>query len=316
MTGPAVALDEPLLEISTADPKLGAVFYTLQMSPRHPQIRRENFRCLGCHEATVDHGKIPMHTIRRVMTRSNGNINLLLDSFVTDHTSPIQQRWGGWFVTGGHGAMKHMGNAFLEGDGLVSLGDSNVATLSGQFDLASWPVASSDIVSLMVLEHQTQMHNQLASADYAVRRAIDAHEQGLLPDGKTLESIIDASAKKVVDHLLFVDETTLDSEITCSNSFTHDFQAKGPIADDGASLREFDLKNRLFRYPCSYVIYSPSFSQLELALQAKIYARLWRVLNGEDRSEEYARLSLEDRSSVRRILAQTIDSLPDYWMAD
>ncbi|WP_182870043.1 hypothetical protein [Stieleria mannarensis] len=303
-----------LLEVSAADPKLGAVYYTINMSPRRPSMRRENFRCLGCHERTDDHGKVPVHTIQSVMARSNGKINLLLDSFVTDHTSPIAERWGGWYVTGGHGLMKHMGNAFLEGDQLVSLGPSNAETLQGQFDLSRWPVASSDIVALMVLEHQVEMHNQLASANYAVRRA---RNRSTDTDGGVadLDSVIDRSAKKVVDHLLFVDEAKLESPISCSNTFTDDFATKGPTTRDGRSLRQFDLKRRLFRYPCSYTIYSPAFAALDSQLKDRVFQRLWQVLSGQDVSPEYGHLSSQDRGDILQILRATVDDPPASWTA-
>ncbi len=301
-----------LLELSVADPNLGAVYYTIRMTPRRPYMRRENFQCLGCHEKTVDHGKIPVHTVQSVMARSNGKINLLLDTYVTDHTSPLEERWGGWYVTGHHGSMKHMGNAFLDGEELVSLGESTADTLRRQFDLSRWPVAGSDIVALMVLEHQVEMHNRLTDANYAVRRARYTSKDS--PGQQTrLDTVIDESAKLVVDHLLFVDEAKLESEIKGSDRFVEDFVAKGPTTADGKSLRQFDLQKRLFRFPCSYTIYSPAFSGLDEQLKAKIYERLWRVLSGQDVSDEYRHLSSDDRASILAILRQTIDGLPTSW---
>lgn len=302
-----------LLEVSTADPELGAVYYTMRMFPGRPLIRRENFQCLGCHEKTVDHGKIPVHTVQSVMARSSGKINLLLDSFVTDHASPIEERWGGWYVTGGHGAMKHMGNSFLEDEMLVSFGESNAETLNRQFDLSQWPSPSSDIVALMVLEHQTQMHNRLTEANYAVRRAVHAVETDASDADQELVSVVDEAAKRVVDHLLFLGETPLKSEITCSNSFTKDFSAKGPFTADGRSLRDFDLKNRMFRYPCSYLIYSAAFTSLDQRLLDRVYLRLWNVLSDQDPSPEYRHLDKEDRQAIKEILSQTVNDLPEYW---
>ncbi|MCA9138486.1 MAG: hypothetical protein KDB00_17060 [Planctomycetales bacterium] len=304
-----------LLEISVADPTLGAVYYSMNMSPNRPYLRRENNRCLVCHEKTVGHGKIPIHTIQSVAARENGSINLLLKSFVTDHTSPIHQRWGGWYVTGDHGLMRHMGNSFLVGEEMVSQGPSQVETLRQHFDLSRWPSPSSDIVALMVMEHQTEMQNRLTDANYAVRRARFIHQDTSVGDQKAIETAIDASAKLVVDHLLFTGEPQLESEIKCSNSFTLDFAEKGPKTEDGKSLRQFDLKRRLFRYPCSYTIYSKAFDGLDRQLQDGVYRKLWQVLTRQDNSPEYAHLDGADRASILQILRQTKTGLPEYWSA-
>lgn len=302
-----------LLELSVADPSLGAVYYSMRMTPGRPYVRRENNSCLGCHEKTVDHGKIPVHTIQSVSARESGKINLLLNSFVTDHTSPFHERWGGWYVTGDHGTMQHSGNSFLVDEELVSQGPSVASTLVNHFDLSRWPVASSDIVALMVMEHQTEMQNRLTDANYAVRRAHSVSQDSQSGDPKTVESVIDKSAKLVVDYLLFNGEARLDAEIKCSNSFTQDFTAKGPTTTTGKSLRQFDLKSRLFRYPCSYVIYSQAFAGLDPQLRERVYLRLWRVLTRRDLSPEYDHLSSDDRSSILEILQQTKPDLPDFW---
>lgn len=299
-----------LLEIATADPQLGAVYYTFQMSPQRVFMRRENYRCLGCHEKTVDHGKLPMHMIRSVMARDNGNINLLLKDYATDHTSPIEERWGGWYVTGEHGDMTHLGNAFLKGEEAVSLGPSTADTLQQQFDLSMWPTPSSDIVALMVMEHQAEMQNRFADANYAVRRARFVSESDDQADGQSLQTTVHDAAELVVEHLLFSGEAALSSEIKCSNSFTTDFAAKGPRTEDGKSLRDFDLKTRMFRYPCSYLIYSKVFDALEPELKSEVYQQLWQVLTNQDQSPKFAHLSVQDRSAILDILRKTKTGLP------
>jgi hypothetical protein len=302
-----------LLEISTTDPFLGAAFYSVQMSPRRPFMRRENNRCLSCHESSTEQGKVPVHMIRSVMTRSSGKVNLLLDEFVTDHTSPITERWGGWYVTGDVGEMVHMGNSFLEGERLVPRGRRNPDDLIDAFDTKPWPSPHSDLVALMVLEHQTEMHNRLTRANYAVRRARHANDEVNDDPSETLEHVIENSAKLVVDHLLFVNEAKLASPVRGSTSFADDFAARGPRDQQGRSLREFDLQRRLFRYPCSYLIYSSAFETLDPQLLRGVYAKLWRVLNGQDQSKEYEHLSAPDRAAILEIVRQTKVGLPEDW---
>ncbi|MCE2541714.1 MAG: hypothetical protein J4G16_15455, partial [Acidobacteria bacterium] len=81
----------------------------------------------------------------------------------------------------------------------------------------------------------------------------------------------------------------------------------------GRSLREISLDGRLFRYPCSYMIYTAAFEALpETALDA-IYRRMWAVLSGEVAESPYDRLALADRQVIVEILRDTKPGLPDYF---
>jgi hypothetical protein len=91
------------------------------------------------------------------------------------------------------------------------------------------------------------------------------------------------------------------------------FSAQGPSDSKGRSLRQFDLKRRLMRYPCSYMIYSEAFDGLPDEARDAIYARMWRVLSGREKAGKYAKLSLADRQAVVEILRETKKSLPDYF---
>jgi hypothetical protein len=335
-----------LLEISASDPQLGAAFYTFRMNPRQINIRRENNGCLACHRLPMTQG-VPGHAVRSVLTRPNGSINSLSRSFVTDHASPIAERWGGWYVTGDLGDMHHMGNSFLEGEDLIPKGSLHRDDLRDDIDTSRWLSPHSDAVALMVMEHQTQMQNVFTRANLDVQQAMerleipavsdpatnDVENQGA-NDGKLastaeaegtartestadaereLAEVIDRSAKSVVDYMLFTNEAPLTSAIRGSTTFAEEFARRGPACEDGSSLREFDLETRLFRYPCSYLIYSPSFSALEGPLRQRIYERLFDVLTNRDVSEEYAHLSQDVRVQILRILRETKADLPDQW---
>ncbi len=309
----------PLLEISTTDPQLGAAFYTVRMTPRRAALRRENDRCLACHKVPMTQG-VPGHGVRSVLTRPSGVINSLTRASITDHTSPIADRWGGWYVTGDLGGMQHMGNSFLEDDELVAQGNLQREDLRDDFDTSRWLSAHSDVVALMVLEHQTQMQNAFTRANHEVRRAVDADPAGDGdPDGdgnadQALEAVIDRSAKRIVDYMLFSDEAKLHAPIRGSTPFAEEFTQRGPACGDGRSLREFDLETRLFRHPCSYLIYSSAFASLDDRVRRQVYRRLWRVLTGQDTSQAYAHLGPGARASILRILRETKDDLPGYWM--
>ena len=62
--------------------------------------------------------------------------------FVTDHRSPISERWGGWYVTGTHGSQLHMGNVFAEDrdhpEAIDRAKGANVTDLSSRLDVARY----------------------------------------------------------------------------------------------------------------------------------------------------------------------------------
>lgn len=306
-----------LMEISTSDAKLGAAFYTVTMTPEKAQIKRANYDCLACHATTLTQG-IPGHTVRSVHPTVGGTMDPKKRSFVTDHTSPLSERWGGWYVTGRHGDMKHMGNAFLRGGQLDTTRSANRQSLRDSFQVGDWLTPYSDIVSLMVLEHQTQMHNTFTHADFIVRRAMYDNRTTSATTSQTdarneFDVIVADAAAAIVDYLLFVDEAALTSEIRGSIVFKGQFSRRGPQDAGGRSLREFDLKTRLFRYPCSYLIYSRAFDSLQEPLRLQVYRQLWELLNSSELSPRYNHLDGQTRETILQILRETKEDLPDFW---
>src|SRR5439155_19144427 len=97
--------------------------------------------------------------------------------------------------------------------------------------------------------------------------------------------------------------------------FVAEFAARGPKDSQGRSLRDFDLKTRLFKYPCSYLIYSASFDQLPDVVRDYLHRRLFDILSGKDTSKDFAHLSAGDRKAILEILPDTKAGLPEYWKA-
>ncbi len=199
-----------LMEISTVDEKLGAAFYTVDMMPWRAKIERADYDCLGCHATSMTRG-VPGHTVRSVMPHIDGSLDAQKPSYISDHASPLSERWGGWYVTGRHGEMRHMGNAFLRGGNLDTRDNGNRLNLREQFDTLGYLTPYSDIVALMVLEHQSQMHNVLTHANFSVRQL--QHYRSELP--KTRDSDqewqqqLAMLAKEIVDCVLFCGEAPL-----------------------------------------------------------------------------------------------------------
>lgn len=307
-----------VLELATTDAKQGAVFYTLEQTTlARPTFVRDQGECLSCHAShrTQD---VPGYLIRSVFANASGMPEFGSGTFTTDHTSPLAERWGGWYVTGTHGDMRHMGNAIFDKRAaeLDCDAHANLTSLDGLVSTAPYPGEHSDLVALMVLEHQTQMHNAIARANYETRRAM--HQAAAMnealerPPGFLSESSerrIDRAADRVLEYLLFRDEFPLTDPITWSSGFTEEFQARGIRDARGRSLRDFDLTHRLFRYPCSYLIYSEAFQELPDEVRTRVLTRLKGILEGRDLTDAYDHLTPDDREHIKQILN---DTLPEF----
>ena len=302
-----------LIEMSTTDPKLGTVFYTVDMAPWRAKVKRANYDCLGCHATSMTQG-VPGHTVRSVYTDSSGQVQAQSQSYITGHKSPLSERWGGWYVTGLHGDMTHMGNAIMQGSQLDRSHNGNRTSLENDFDTFGYLSPTSDIVALMVLEHQTQMHNVMTKADFATRKLIyDRGQEGVPTDDDEWRVQMQLVAREVVDYMLFCNEARLESEVKGTDKFVEDFMSRGPKDAAGRSLRDFDMKTRMFKFPCSYLIYSEAFDSLQEPLRLEIYRQLLAVLSGKDTSDRYAHLDAPTRQDILEILRVTKSDLPADW---
>ncbi len=299
----------PLLELSTADPKLGAVFYTLSQGINtRPRFIR-NDQCLECH-ATAKSMGVPGHLVRSFATDEDGVVDLSSGTSLVNHRTPLSERWGGWYVTGSSGGQAHRGNLF----GKAAFGKheqepnatTDVEDLKQFFDASRYPGPHSDLVALMVLEHQTHMHNFITRLQYEATMALQTY--GHL---NYLKNISESFLK----YLLFTEEAPLTAAISGGSGFAKDFAAQGPRNKQGRSLRDFDLQTRLFKYPCSYLIYSEAFDALPEKMKAHLYQRLWDILSGKDTSPGFEKLTPTDRQAILAILRDTKSGLPDYWKA-
>jgi hypothetical protein len=297
----------PLMEISEVDPHLGGVFYTLEQRKSDRPVFTRTDNCLECHASGRTMG-VPGHLVRSFETGADGMIDLPTAAESIDHRTALAERWGGWYVTGTHGKMEHRGNRigpdFARARKDPTVG-GNMASLDGLFETAKYAAPGSDIVALMVFEHQTHMHNYIARLNYMATQHLAAYGHA---------DYLKSPVEGFVKYLLFAEEFELTSPVSGDPAFVKEFEAAGPRDRKGRSLRQLDLKRRMFRFPCSFLIHSKAFHELPAALKRKIYARLDAVLAGNDASGAFARLSAEDRTAVREILADTLDDLPEDWL--
>ena len=313
-----------VLEISAVDAKLGTVFYSVdQHSPDQPAIQRQTESCLVCHSSSRMEG-VPGHIIRSLYVDAGGQPLLSAGSRTVDHTTPVKDRWGGWYVTGTHGAQKHLGNLVIRGRDVVEPVDNsegqNVTDLKFRINPDCYLSAHSDIVALMVLEHQSLVHNRLTKASFETRQtlAYDEMMRQMLdkPDDTPLEGTtrrIQNVSDRLVEALLFVNEAKLTEPLKGTSGYAEQFAMHGPRDSRGRSLRDLDMTTRMLKYPCSYLIYSQTFDQLPSLAKESVFKKLWDVLSGIDTSEKYSHLTPEDRQAIREILRETKSGLPDYW---
>src|SRR5262249_36251390 len=118
------------------------------------------------------------------------------------------------------------------------------------------------------------------------------------------------TGEPLVKALLFAGAAPLNGQVKGTSSFAADFSASGPRDSRGHSLRDFDLKTRLFRYPLSYMIYSRAFSEMPEQVKGYVYRRLNEVLTGRDQSRDFAHLSRSDREEILEILRDTKADFP------
>jgi hypothetical protein len=298
----------PFLELVAHDPEQGAVFYTInQRDTPKPAFSRQT-ACLTCHVAATTL-EVPGFMTRSLRTAADGNLKLRLGSNHVDHRTPIAERWGGWFVTGTHGRMRHLGNVVTntadEPVSLVPGGPLNAHSLDGAVDLTGYLSRHSDVVALAVFDHQTRALNLLTRLAWEARVA--AHEGTPVDSPMVTGLVID-----LVDYLLFVDEAPLDGGLRGGSGFAEWFSAQGVRDAQGRSLHQLDLDTRLLRYPCSYTIYSPAFDALPPPVKAAVYRRVQQVLSGAEATPKYARLAPADRRAVREILRDTIPGAASF----
>lgn len=268
----------PVIEMAAHDPRQGVIFQTLKQQNGPPQIARPD-RCLTCHLST-NSLEVPGILVRSMFTDATGRTRPQLGSSLVDHRTPLEKRWGGWYVTGRHGAARHLGNAMVSDamapEAAVNETTLNRTALDPRVETDAYPIATSDIAALMVFDHQGHAINLLTRLGWEARMA--AAESRLDPASSELRALV----RETAEYLLLVDEARLAAPVEGVSGFAQVFSAGGPRDRRGRSLRELDLQTRLFRYRCSYMIYSPAFEALPDGIRAAVYGRMREILASRD----------------------------------
>lgn len=300
------------IEVIAHDPLLGSVYYIIGTGDHQHalQITRDNSDCLSCH-GTARTESIPGVLVRSVFPDENGQPLLSLGTFLTDNSSPIPERWGGYYVTG-RSSLPHLGNrTYKESDDRELPQESpELTTLAGKIDVSRYPRPTSDIVSLMLLEHQCQLHNQLIAAGMNYRRIHWLHKSldpAADPDAGLAGKQADESARKIVDLLLFENEADPgENGVEGDPAFQEAFTRRFPKSSDGRSLADFQLGTRLFKHRCSYMIYSKAFEALPARIKSAVIGRLHEIFESEPADGNHPAIKASERHKIAAILQQTL----------
>ncbi|MEA3208281.1 MAG: hypothetical protein QOE70_1338 [Chthoniobacter sp.] len=297
------------IEVVSLDPELGAIFYIFDIPRGEQPVRVErSTRCMNCH-AAEDTGQVPGLVVKSVVPGPTGGS---LDSFrreQTGHAIPFDQRFGGWYVTGGSALAQPWANVI----GRLFAGNISKQTIppGTLFDFAHYPVATSDLLPQLLLEHQAGFVNRVVAATYRARTHLHT-DQGVLSAEHAAE--LDEQARIVTRYLLFADEVPLPpGGVEGDAAFKTDFLRDRRSAANGISLKDFDLRTRLLQHRCSYMIYSAVWQGLPPAIKERIYRRLRAALDPARPEAEYAYLPTAEKQSIRAILRATLTDLPGDW---
>jgi len=316
-----------LVEVAAVDPVLGPVFYSFDPHAAGPgkRFQREE-DCLRCHGGTFVR-EIPGLLARSVFTDPAGQPLLEFGSELVDSTTPIEKRWGGWYVTAIRAGPRHRGNLIVT-DGRepgvreLSVG-ANLKSLSKLVDTGPYLAPTSDVTALLVFEHQLSVQNALTRANQECLRMI-TYQTNLQrelkepvtsePNYESVQHVFSSAAQLVLDALLYKDEAPLpEGGVEGVGDFAKVFASHNSAAANRPSLKELDLHQRLFKYRCSYLIQSSTFAALQPTLRRRVLQRLYRVLTDLSPDPRYAYLEPDERDKIRQIIVATVPNLPPVW---
>jgi hypothetical protein len=297
------------VEVAVQDPRLGPVFYHVDIGngSRPITVERDTSECLSCH-ATGRTENVPGLLVRSVYPDEDGHPLLAMGSELVTQQTPIPQRWGGYWVTGAV-SLPHLGNRSYEEAGSSDPSVNQLVDLKGKIAPGKYPRLTSDIVALMVLEHQCQAHNLLTAASMNYRRAyhlgkVVAPDSD--PDQGTAGRVAEQAAEKIVKCFLFDGEADQGADgVEGDDAFQKQFAAAVPRTAAGESLADFQLNTRLFKHRCSYMIYSEAFRNLPESVKTRVISRLRKIFQSTDGADDHPDMKLPERQRIFRILSET-----------
>lgn len=316
-----------LIEVAAVDPVLGPVFYSFDPRSEAGASRFDRDPdCMRCHGGTFVRD-VPGLLVRSMFCDANGQPLLALGTDLVEDSTPIEKRWGGWYVTALRAGPQHRGNLVLaseqEPNPAQLSANANLANLNKLVDTSPYLVPTSDVTALLIFEHQVSVQNAMTRANQQCLRMmtyqtnLQAELKETVTTEPTYESVkhsFSEAAQQICDALLCKDAAALPSGgIAGVGTFARDFEKSGRAAANQPSFKSLDLGSRLFRYRCSYLIQSASFDNLQPTLRRRVLQRLWRVVSDPTPDPRYAYLESQERQGIHDLIASNIHHLPPCW---
>lgn len=312
------------LEIATVSPTEGAVFYTLDQEINERPSFKRNDTCLSCHRGRSTTG-VPGFMVLSSIADKSGYYLSAVHTGPTVDATPIRNRFGGWYVTGTIGQGTHSGNVHSlknfsdfsdrteAGKELNFVAESQRTNLNGKIETKPYLTPHSDLVALMVLVHETSVHNSMTTVQDAAIKALreDSAVSRYLKDTTFAQTKLVTSTRligaveRLVREMLFIGAAPIDGPLKGTSTYAAEFEKLGPRDSKGRSLRDFDLQTRLFKYPLSFLIYSEGFDSLPDVARKAVYKRLREILTGQERGDEFGQLPDAERKVLLEILTET-----------
>lgn len=304
----------PVLEIATIGKDGLTAFYTLEQRAQERVLPRRDASCVSCHDSQTTRD-LPGQVVRSVFPDASGTPILRAGSHRIDTTSPLEQRWGGWFVTGDERLGDHLGNRVLPA-GVVDdrehwIQPADLKPIEPP-DLESlgYLAKTSDVLALLVFEHQTRTQNLLA---IAARATLEARRHREVMQQHFTREELDAAfslrvsqpAEEALEALLFCEEERLRGRIDDETPFAQSFGKRARRDGRGRSLRDFHLRGRIFKYPLSYLVQTRGFDRLPHELRERLGTRLHEILTGRDRDPRFSHLTENARQAILEIVRET-----------
>lgn len=298
-----------LVEIIAADPEMGPIFYVfdrLRPGGPVPNVTRST-KCMNCHAGNATR-RLPGLIAESLLVSQAGSSLETYRRDVQGHQIPLENRFGGWHLTGEHNLTDNKANVM----GLTRNGRIEKTPVPpGQFsnlDLHLLP--TSDILPHLVHEHQMGFENRLVYAIYTMRQ-LKAENKGLMSSEGKAE--IEERAQELARYIVFADEAKFPAKgIVGDPKYAEDFLRDRKMTKAGLSLKDFDMKTRIFKHRCSFMLYTDTWKHAPRELKDRVYYHMAGYLRDQP-DAQHAHIPPAERLAIRSILKETVTDLPSWW---
>ena len=298
-----------LIEIIAADPEMGPMFYVydrLRPGGAVPSVQRST-KCMNCHAGNATR-RLPGLIAESLLVSRAGSSLETFRRDVQGHQIPLESRFGGWHLTGQHNISDHRANVM----GIPNAGKNTIVPVEpGQYsDLSLHLLPTSDILPNLIHEHQIGFENRLVYAIYTLRQ-LKHENKGLL--GASAKAEIEERAEEMARYITFAEEAKFPAKgITGAPAYAEDFLRDRKVTKAGISLKDLDMKTRMFKHRCSYMLYTDTWKEAPKELKDRVYYHMALYLRDQP-DAQHAHIPAAERMAIRTILKETINDLPSWW---